>query len=417
MLNATSDWWESFSDSLIQLGQEVWLPIVGDISLIGYRQNLAASMINDQKIIENYYAGYLMGEFNIGKWGMLMPGFRYEHTDASMEGFEAMEPLFTPSTVFPLVGKDTTATRSDDFFLPMIHMRIKPSKSFYLHFAYTQTISRPDFNAISPNQYVNPGRQPFIHRAQNPQLRAELWTNYDAQVTFHGSKIGLFSVSGFYKTVQDKIWNRSFTRIRGDSIIYPFNDNDNVQVSIWENHPYEVTLKGVEFEWQTSFWYMPSVLKYFTLSLNYTYIQSETSYPTTWMEQVIPPEGGRPEIVRIDSVITGPMLFQPKHILNASLGFNYMGFNTWLSFQYNGEIYTSKNYKTDVKDGLKEHFYRMDLQLTYNIPMKLKGELQVIGNFANLTNFREVSRLRGDPRYTYQEAYGWTVDLGLRYKF
>ena len=417
MLNETSNWWESFSDSLAELGQEVWLPVVGDIAHLGYRQSLEASMINDQKITENYYAGYAMAEFNIGRWVMFMPGFRYEATNATMDGFSTSEPLYTPSTIFPLTGKDTATTRSDEFFLPMLHLRIKPSKFVYFHFAYTQTLSRPDFNAISPNTYVNPGRTPYMHHSQNPQLRAELWNNYDAQVTFHGNKIGLFSVSGFYKTVEDKIWHRVYNRVRGDEIIYPFRDQDVVQVSLWENHPYDISLKGVEFEWQTSFWYLPGVLKYFTLSLNYTYTQSETKYPSTRLEQVVPPEGGRPVTVRIDSVTTGPMLFQPAHIANVSLGFNYKGFNTWLSFQYNGEIFTSKNFTIDELDGLKEHFYRMDLQMTYDIPVKMQGKLQVIGNFANLTNFAEVSRLRGDPRFTYQEAYGWTIDLGVRYKF
>lgn len=416
-LNQTSLWWEHWSDSLFQLGQPVWLPIVGDITHLGYRQSLQASMINDQKIIEDYYAGYLMGEFNFGRWLMFMPGFRYEKTEASMEGFEATEPLYTPSTMSPLVGKDTSATRGDDFFLPMVHMRIRPTSFMYFHLAYTQTISRPDFNAISPNTYINPGKVPFTHVAQNPELRAERWTNYDAQVTFHNSKIGLLSVSGFYKTVEDKIWQRNYKRIRGDEVIYPFGPNDVVDVTIWENHPYDITLQGVEFEWQTSFWYLPRPLSYFTLNVNYTYTHSETKYPNTRLEQVVPPEGGRPVTVRIDSVITGPMLYQPRHIANASLGFNYRGFNTWLSFQYNGEIFTSKNFKLNELDGLKEHFYRIDLQLTYDIPLKIPGKLQVIGNFANLSNFTEVSRLRGDPRYTYQEAYGWTVDLGVRYRF
>jgi len=415
-LNATSDWWESFSDSVFQLGEAAVLEIVGDVSLLGYRQALESCMINDQKITENYYAGYLMGEFNIGRWVMFMPGFRYEQTDATMDGFEAMEPLYTQSIQYPLVGKDTTATRADDFFLPMVHLRVKPSKFFYIHAAYTQTISRPDFNTISPNIYIKPV-PPFQVHSQNPELRAELWTNYDVQATFHTNKIGLLSVSGFYKTVEDKIWHRAYTRIRGDEPVYPFSDNDVVQVSAWENHPYEVDLRGIEFEWQTSFWYLPAPLKYFTLSLNYTYTQSDTKYPLTWIENVVPPEGGRPVPVRFDSVTAGPMLFQPAHITNVSLGFNYKGFNTWLSFQYNGEIYTSKNYMVDELDGLKEKFYRLDLQMTYDIPFKIPGQLQVIGNFANLSNFTEVSRLRGDPRYTYQEAYGWTVDLGLRYKF
>ena len=265
--------------------------------------------------------------------------------------------------------------------------------------------------------YINPGKVPFTHVSQNPDLKAERWTNYDAQVTWHGSKIGLLSVSGFYKNVEDKIWRRNYKRIAGDPIVYPFGERDVVDVTIWENHRYDIFLQGIEFEWQTSFWYLPRPLSYFTLNLNYTYTHSETQYPITTLKQVVPPEGGRPVTVRIDSTTTGPMLFQPKHIANVSLGFNYKGLNTWLSFQYNGEIFTQKNYYLEQLDRLKEHFYRVDLQLTYDIPLKIPGHLQVIGNFANLSNFTEVSRLRGDPRYTLQEAYGWTVDLGARYRF
>jgi len=385
--------------------------------LLGYMQSLEASMINDQNILEKYFAGYLMGEFNIGKWVMLMPGFRYEKTDASMEGFHALQPQYNPPTLAPLVGTDTVATRTDEFFLPMVHLRLSPSKFMYIHMAYTKTLSRPDFNAISPNVFINTGYTPWQHHARNPDLKAEQWTNYDAQLTVHGNKVGLLSVSGFYKTVENKIWNRNYKRIKGDPVIPPFGENDVVEVNIWENHPYDIRLQGLEIEWQTSFWYLPRVLKYFTLSLNYTFTDSKTNYPHTRLESVVPPEGGRPVKVRIDSVATGPMLLQPRHIANASLGFAYKGFNTWLSFQYNGKIFTSKNYSVNELDGMKEHFYRMDLQMTYEIPLKIQGQLQVIGNFANLTNFTEVSRLRGDPRFTYQEAYGYTVDLGIRYSF
>ncbi len=130
-----------------------------------------------------------------------------------------------------------------------------------------------------------------------------------------------------------------------------------------------------------------------------------------------PPEGGRPSLVRFDSTATGPMLYQPKHIANVSLGYNYKGFNTWLSFQYNGQIYTGKNYFIHELDRIKENFYRIDLQMTYELPIKIPGRLQLLGNFANLSNFVETSKLAGDPRYTYQEKYGWTVDLGVRDRF
>ncbi len=418
-LNQTTDWWENFSDSLYSLGYDVWVPMLGGKSqVLSYVQNIQSCMFNDIDANQDYYAGYLMGEFNIGKWLMFMPGFRYEKTRATLNGKISVEPNTEalPYYFQPVTGTDTSTIRSDEFFLPMFQMRISPLKFAYIHLAYTQSLKRPDFSQISPNVYVNPQTTPFSYSAKNPRLKTEHWTNYDAQITFHSLKLGLLSVSGFYKTVEDKIWSRSYQRLKGDPIVEPwFTDRDVINMSVIENHPYDVSLYGLEFEWQTSFWYLPNLLKYFTFNVNYTYTGSETDYPLSWQESVVPPQGGRPVRVRRDSVITGVMLMQPKHIINTSLGFNYKGLNSWLSFQYNGQMYTSKDYHVQELDRLKEHFYRLDLQLTYDLPVKLPGKMQLIGNFGNLTNFNEVSRLKGDPRFTYQEAYGFTIDLGVRY--
>ena len=419
-LNRNVNWWETFSDSLFALGQEVWFPLVGGKSqALGFTQRLEQSMYNDRDIIQDYYAGYAMAELNIGEMAMLLPGFRYEKTDARMNGLLSIQPDENSigNVQDPIVGNDTSATRIDEFLLPMLHLRIKPAKFAYIHLAYTQSLSRPSFSQISPNIYVNPQESPGEYKSRNPELKTEHWTNYDAQITFHNQKIGLLSVSGFYKTVKDKIWNRRFLRIKGDPLVRFYGPNAVVDMDIWENHPFEVELRGAEFEWQTSFWYLPAPFKYFTLNLNYTFTDSKTKYPNSRLEQVTPDGGGRPVTIRIDSVITGPMLFQPKHIANASLGFNYKGLNTWVSFQYNGQIFTSKNFFVDELDGVKENFYRVDLQLTYDLPLKLPGKLQLLGNVANLSNFNEVSRLRGDPRFTYREAYGFTSNFGVRYSF
>ncbi len=419
-LNRNTDWWTNYSDSLFAEGLDVWFPLVGGKSqALGFTQQLERSMFNDRDIVQDYYAGYAMAEVNIGKWAMLLPGFRYERTDALMNGLLSILPdeNSIPNITEPIVGNDTTARRIDEFLLPMVHLRIKPAKFVYLHLAYTQSLSRPSFNQISPNIFVDPGSAPGVFKSKNPELRTEHWTNYDAQLTFHNQKIGLLSVSGFYKTVVDKIWNREFTRIKGDPLVRFYGERDVVDMDIWENHPFTVTLRGAEFEWQTSFWYLPGIFKHFTLNVNYTFTDSETKYPNSRLEQVTPEGGGRPVTVRIDSVIAGPMLFQPRHIVNTSLGFNYKGFNTWLSYQYNGQIFTSKNFFVDELDGVRENFYRVDLQMAYSIPSKIPGKLQVLGNIANMTNFNEVSRLRGDSRFTYREAYGFTIDMGIRYRF
>ncbi|MEF9437901.1 MAG: hypothetical protein L0922_03830, partial [Candidatus Mariimomonas ferrooxydans] len=155
-LNQITDWWTNTSDSLYAGGQEVWGQYFFTRHHMGYKQNLQACMIDDQDITETYVAGYLMAELNIGKWIMVMPGVRYETTNADMKGAYGREPFNPDPTFFPLPIQDTSATRSDAFLLPMVHLRIKPTNSMYVHLAYTQTLSRPDFNAISPNSSTLP---------------------------------------------------------------------------------------------------------------------------------------------------------------------------------------------------------------------------------------------------------------------
>lgn len=416
-LNEITTAWADFSEDLYTNNPNTWMEVIPNWNQMGFAQILDECMMDDQDIREDYAAGYLMTELNAGSWLTLIPGVRYERTDASMNGWITTRPQFTGPTFWPIPGSDTSEVRSDAFWLPMMHLRVKPSKSVYAHLSYTNTLARPDFNTITPNYYYSSNSTPFVYKAMNPYLKTELWTNYDAQVTLHSNKIGLFSVSGFYKTVEDKIWFRSFRRLASDPPVPGYPENSVVAVSWWENHQYDIDLKGIEVEWQTSFWYLPGFLRYFTFNANYTFTESKTHYPFSWFETVVPPGGGRPTIVRFDSTATGPMLYQPKHIANVSLGYNYKGFNTWLSFQYNGEIYTGKNYYIHELDRIKENFYRLDLQMTYEFPLKIPGRLQLLANFANLSNFLETSKLAGDPRYTYQEKYGWTVDLGIRYRF
>ena len=417
-LNELTDEWNGITQYFYDIGPEKALPIIFDYRNITYAQDVQASMLYDQDIRETYAAGYIMPEINFGKYVMLLPGVRLENTHTTMQGFYAMPPQYAPTIFQPIPGQDTSATRSDKFILPMIHLRIKPMNSFYMHFAYTQTLSRPDFNAISPNYYVNSGWSPFVYIASNPGLKPELWTNYDAQLTFHGNKVGLLSVTAFYKTVEDKIWNRSWVRIKGDPLIAPFPDASKVSVTVWENHPYTAYVKGLEFEWQTSFSYLPKPFNFFTLSANYTYAVSKTTYPFSELRNVIPPGGGKPITARFDSTTTGPLLYQPKNIANVSLGFNYKGFNAWVSYQYNGLIYTGKNYRGASRlDTQKDHFYRWDLQLAQKFSIKKVKGFEVLANIANISDFTESQRLTGDPRPTYLENYGMTIDLGLRFRF
>jgi len=384
-INQMYDYWVPMVEYYRAQGQEVWEPLFGFEIAMG---NILPrpSVANDYSFSQNYYAGYVMPTFSIGNKITVVPGFRYETVHADMESWYVERRL---NENMEIPGYETAAERENDYLLPMVHFKYKALKSLQFQGSYTKTLNRPIFNSVVPYVYVDNANKPFTHESGNPQLRPELWTNYDINVALHSSKVGLFSISGFYKQVEDKIWNRKWTRLAEDEPIPPFADVDEVDVTGFYNHEYDVTVMGFEVEWQTNFWFLPKPFSYFTLSLNYSYINNETMYP--WEEVNLVPvdttDRGRViyEKVRLDSAYAGPMINQPTHLANASLGFSYKGFDTWLSFQYIGDIPISMSGAKE-KHVDKIAFVRWDLQSRLELPVK---GLELLFNISNINNIQE----------------------------
>ena len=372
------------------------------------------SVANDNSVKENYYAGYTMGELNFGKKVSLIPGFRYENVNYDMYAWWIERRL---NEALEIPGHDTTATRQNDFILPMVHLKVKPLDWFTIQLSYTKTLFRPNYNWIVPFEYIDDALKPFQYEGGVPDLKVEKWDNIDLMLSFHNNKIGLLSINGFYKTVKDKIWRRTWTRIVGDPVVPYFPAAEEVVVTSWYNHEHETYVRGFEVEWQTNFWYLPKPLNFFTLTTNYSYINNQAVYPDSrvFVVQTGVTDRGRPifEKRRSDSTFTGPMTNQPSHLVNVSLGFGYKAFDIWLSFQYIGEILTSKASQPEY-DRYKKEFYRFELQSRLELPIK---GMEILFNIANINNIIEAEYFRGDSRPASLQAYGWTTDFGLRYIF
>ena len=388
----------------------------------GFVYDLNSSAMNDLDQTQQYAAGYVMPEINIGKWLMLIPGLRYEYLGADMKAYQGHAVTRTYSVYDNLVSafglKDTIARREDKFLLPMMHIRFKPTKWFYTHFSYTHTLRRPD-SGVAPFEYYSAqDASSYSYTVGNPNLKSELWRSYDLQFTFHNSKIGLFSITGFNKTVQDKLWSRSYKRIQGDPIPNPvFRDNDLVNMTVYENHPYDITLRGLEAEWQTSFWYLPKPLSFFTLSVNYTYTHGESPNPYTVLYKYKPP-GSRYELTgRKDSVVVTPMTGMPEQMANITLGAKIKGFEAYLSYQYASEKIQSTHPNDLRLYVIRENYSRVDFNASYGFKIKNKGTLEILVKVANLTNSEDRIRYSEEYRPISVEQYGVTADLGVRFKF
>jgi len=223
--------------------------------------------LDDYKADEQVNAAYLMTEVNFGKHFMLLPGFRFEHTENNYQSIFGDPSLNEDGE---LVGsfQDTTGGQSYSEFLPMLHFRIKPASWGDLRLAVTRTLSRPDYFNLVPWQNIN--RSEFFIEQGNPNLKHTKVWNYDAYLSFYNN-LGLFTVGAFYKEVED-IDYLSVIRLnegpfRGYELTQPINAEGISKV------------KGIELELQTNLSLLPSPLDGIVLDANMSLISSETFFP------------------------------------------------------------------------------------------------------------------------------------------
>lgn len=417
-LNQIFDWWNNFSNYYLNVNPKAMPPNFQPATL-GFEPQWLPIDWNMQKLSGYYYAGYVMGELDLGNELSLIPGVRYERVRDNLSGWWVQS---LPYTIGAVPGFPIDSTHNDEYLLPNIHLKIKPTSWLQSLLSFTQTLQRPDYDMLMPNVNLSTNAATGeFYQSGNPDLKPELWTNYDLQIAAFGNEIGLVSVDGFYKVVKDMIWIPSIYHVAGEAwplgtaISQYFSPNSTVLITVPQNNPFPAHLQGLEAEVQTGLWFLPKPLSYITLDANFTLLSATTEYQysKTFEEQVGTDSRGVPiyKLVTVDSTYQGPMLNQPKSIVNFSFGYNYKGFNLWLSYQYTGAMVSSFPnlpwFETDVSQ-----FVLWDLQISQKLPV---NGLELLFNYANINNPILSQNNLGDVRPTYQESYGWNAYFGLRY--
>jgi outer membrane cobalamin receptor len=267
-------------------------------------------------------------------------------------------------------------------------------------------------------------------RAANSLLKPAHSYNWDLSISVFDNDIGLLSLSGFYKDVYDLILQTTinYTAPQGsddpgykEQLPQGLNIPDrwlntaSFQIDTYTNNPARAIYKGFEIEWQTHFWYLPSVLQGIVLNANYTRIYSQTYkqlFKVVTTDILIP--GHRPPIYRkalVEYSRPSRMPDQPAHTVNVSVGYDYEGFSARLIFLYQSDR-TSFIAREEERDTYVSDYYRWDLTLQ----QKIGWGLQVFANLNNLNNRHDetyVGYSMDNP--SYLEYYGFTMDLGVRF--
>ncbi len=376
---------------------------------------------------EQYQAGYLMAEFNLGRRIRVIPGVRWEGDQSEYNGQRYREVTINNTPGPPGDFEEITNERDNSFWLPMVHVQFKPTDWLDIRLARTETLTRPDYIQYAPITTINVFRT-YV-RAANGLLKPAEATNYDIAVSVYNNKVGLFAVTGFTKSISDLILPVSY-RLHPDVGPLPgmnvpeewIADRPNADTYI--NNPFDAEYRGFELDWQTTFWYLPSVFKGLVLNANYTFLESETTYQSYFIvdsDSLLP---GRPprfaQELKTDSVRTARMPDQPTHIANVTLGYDYKGFSARFSVLYQTDNSIGINPTNALFDSFSDDYLRLDL----SVRQKLRNGVELFANFNNLNsrpdrNFLGSSDLAASTieHPTYIEYYGFTTDIGARYRF
>lgn len=327
---------------------------------------------------ETFKAGYLMGEFNVGSRINLILGVRYEHFNMNYKAnfFYVTHAVDGDGVLFDTLNR---SNRNDENFFPNVQLRYKINEWADLRAAYTKSISRPDYLAILPNIYFEPGGGAS---AGNPNLKPTVTNNYDLALYLYSNKIGLFTVTGFYKKLKDVFFNTQFyyQNIKAWNVWFPDSalwkklnvqaPNRSQLVSSYVNNPNPGYLRGFEIEWQTNFWYLPKPFNSLVLNINYTRTWSKMDYQVIENIDSVAGSGIKQKHYYLTKsrIYTGRLLHQADHILNIAIGVDYKGFSGRISYNLKDAVTSYVGVRPE-EDQLTTAIHKWDLTLQQKLPI------------------------------------------------
>ncbi len=377
------------------------------------------SLGQDYSGIENYQAAYVMGEFHFTKYLTLIPGIRWEGEHTVYNGQSYRQNTVSNQESAPLDFKLLSTERNNSFWLPMINLITQPLDWLQVKLARTEALAHPDFIQYAPISNVSSDQSTI--NAVNTQLRTARSTNYDVSVSVFNNDIGLFSVNGFYKNIKDLIFYANYKLQPGLTPPPELNvpsswySQGTPQINTYMNNPNPSKYYGIELEWQTHFWYLPSFLQGLVFNINYSHIYSEMYLQYDSIMTII---SGRPprqsfSYEYVSRQVKTRMPDQPANIANVTLGYDLGGFSARISYLYQADKLTgigySGSYPSTVFSSYTGAYERWD----FSVQQKITPMIQI---FVHLNNINA----RPDKRYTgstlsnpqYFEYYGFTMDLG-----
>ncbi len=412
-----------------------WYSLNNNSAVGGYPEYLPnnQAVLDYYDIVERVWGTYLMNTMNIGNRMTLIFGARVEGEDNNYKSKMSVGALSGPAMNLGTI-KDTTANHVETVWLPNFQFNAKATDFMNIRFAAYKALARPDFSARL-NKYVLTNSNGVTLSLGNSNLVAAKAWNYEVNTSFFGNDLGLFTISAFYKEIEDMYHTLTNAATVNDTLIkYVFNTQWTLPSNLKDTYynltyPYNskkpTKVWGFEIEHQTTLKFFGEMLnapflKNFVVNYNFSIMRSETSVYETQKDSIkvkVTPPRGNPYYIYspISRLIErkDKLEGQPEFYGNVSLGYDIGPFSVRLSLFYQGE-YTSTFSLSGRNDQIQGEYSRLDLACKY----ELNQNLTFFFNVNNITNTEESTYVKNHVEnwqvLNTKERYGLTSDLGVR---
>ncbi|NCW26811.1 MAG: hypothetical protein EBV83_00680 [Verrucomicrobia bacterium] len=281
--------------------------------------------------------------------------------------------------------------------LPAVGATFKLTEGVNLRLAWSQTLARPSFKEMGPvltKDFTDD--QYFLG---NPNLQLSKANNYDFRAEWFPRAGEVVAASLFYKDIQAPMEQTSFET--GGDVYFRY-----------ENFP-TATVYGLEVEARKRLDQVASWLKRFTVSFNFSQIQSQVTMPAATVAE------------RAAVGLTGntrPLQGQPNYLINAGLNYDdeENKFYAGLFYNVTGPFLYAVGTKPAGTLFLLPDIYEQPApSLDFNLTQGLTDNWKITFRGKNLLNpvFQRTQNFQG-TEYTYSSyTKGWDLSLNAAYSF
>lgn len=351
--------------------------------------SLNDSVSGDFDAEEDVTAGYAMASVDVAKGLTVLGGVRVEQTETRY----AANELITTGGTFAGTYRRVAGGRDYTNVLPGLHVTWRPTERAAMRFAWTNTISRPDYADLAPRRVFDAiesaaGSGIFDGSlgGGNPNLKPYEAMNFDLSLEYYLRETGIVSVGVFHKEIDNPVFEqRTF-----EQNVTVDGRNFATLSRTGPSNAEKGEITGVELNYQTFFKFLPSPLDGLGMNVNFTATDSSVSV-----------------FGRADKL---PFFKQSDQVANVALFYEKYGWEARVAWSY------SDDYLDAVGSGRETDIYirgraPIDAKVSYRVTRNFK----VFGEFINLTEepLREYTGVR--RRENDYEIYQWKARFGVNF--